>query len=226
MTIQTFTGKVVEKKKLTDSVIKLSLEVPSFEFKAGQFVSIVVRKGEEKKLKSYSILNKPSQKNKLDLVIKLIEGGFASEAFDKTEVGNEFEIKGPMGHFVYEEDDKDKWFLCAGTGVAPFYSMITEYVAKSDKKFVLLFGVRTQKDLFLHEDFLELAAKHDNFEYKPVLSREDWTGLKGYVQNHLPEDLDGKTFYICGLKELVLETKEKLVEKGVVPEAIKSERYS
>ncbi len=226
MAINTFTGKVVEKINLTDSVIKLSFEVPTFEFKSGQFVSIVIRKGEEKKLKSYSILNKPSQKNKLDLAIKLIDDGFASEVFKEVVVGTEFEIKGPMGHFVFEDDDNDKWFLGAGTGVAPLHSMITEHVSKSDKQFVLLFGVKTQKDLFLHSDFLKLASDHDNFEYKPVLSREEWDGLKGHVQDHLPGDSENKTFYICGLKELVLETKELLVKKGVALESIKSERYS
>ncbi len=229
MVISTFEGKVVKKKKLTDSVILLSMEIPEdFTFKAGQFVSLVIEKDGERKLKSYSILNKPSQKGLLDLCIKIIDGGFASEVFRETKEGDVFEIKGPFGHFVFDENDscKERWFLGAGTGVAPLHCMITEFVEKCDEKFVLLFGVRRKEDLFLHDVFLELAAKYDNFEYKPVLSREEWDGLRGHVQDNLPEDLHDKTFYVCGLKELVVETKELLAAKGVSTEAVKSERYS
>ncbi len=228
--VETFKGTVIEKKQLTEDVILLSLEVPEgFEFKAGQFVSLVMfNEAGEKKLKSYSILNSPSQRGRLDLCIKIIDGGFASDIFCACEVGKEFEIKGPMGHFVFEDDGNGEyWFLGAGTGVAPLHSMISEFVGKMpEKKFVLLFGVREKKCLFLHEEFLKLAEEHDNFEYKPVLSREEWGGCQGHVQDNLPEDLKNKTFYICGLKELVLETKELLVERGVSPSDIKSERYS
>ena len=48
----------------------------------------------------------------------------------------------------------------------------------------------------------------------------------GRVQLHLPSDLQHKTFYICGLKEMVLETRELLLSKGVSPDKIKVERYT
>jgi len=35
-----------------------------------------------------------------------------------------------------------------------------------------------------------------------------------------------KTFYICGLKEMVLETQELLRNKGVSKERIRVERYT
>ncbi|MBI2103087.1 hypothetical protein HYT55_04560 [Candidatus Woesearchaeota archaeon] len=229
MNIQTFTGTVVNREMLTDDVLFLSMTVPeTFSFKAGQFITIKITRERVTRLKSYSLFNPPSRKGKLDFCIKIIESGFASEVFKKTKVGDTFELKGPFGHFVFDENNglQEHWFLGAGTGVAPLYSMIEEYVRIfPQQKFVLLFGVREQKNLFYNREFMALMKKHHNFSYVPVLSREQWSGKKGHVQDHLPQDVSGKTFYICGLKELVLETKELLMKRGVSSDCIKSERY-
>ncbi len=226
--INNFKAKIVKKEDLADSIILISLSAPEgFEFEAGQFVTLVINKEGEKKPRSYSILNPPSKKGKIDLCIKIVEGGFASEIFRNLKIGDEFEVKGPFGHFKFEDDENEEaWLLCAGTGVVPFYSILKEHLEKSSKKFVLLFGARTQNELCFNKEFLELEKSYERFTYKPVISREDWDGLKGHVQDHLPENLKNKTFYICGLKELVLETKEKLSSSGVDPKYIKSERYS
>ncbi len=229
MVIQTFTGTVIVKKALTDSVLFLQLMVPeTFTFKAGQFASLKMTSDGVTKMKSYSICNAPSQRGILDLCVKIIDGGFASEIFKKIKIGEEFEMRGPFGHFVFDEADSsvEHWFLAAGTGVVPLYSMLQEYVSLFPRKqFVLLFGVRTKNDLFFDDDFKRLAKENSNFTYIPVLSREKWNGRSGHVQDHLPIDVKNKTFYICGLKELVLGAKELLVQRGVSFEKIKSERY-
>ncbi|MBI4152870.1 hypothetical protein HY495_04115 [Candidatus Woesearchaeota archaeon] len=229
MAIQTFTGTVVEQKMLTDDVLFLSLAIPeTFSFNAGQFVTIKITQEGVTRLKSYSIFNPPRQRGKLDFCVKIITGGFASEEFKRTKIGDSFELKGPFGHFLFDEKNtsSEQWFLGAGTGVAPLYSMLAEYVPQfPQQKFVLLFGVREQKNLFYDDIFKMLEKKHPNFTYIPILSRAQWLGKQGHVQDHLPEDVSGKIFYVCGLKELVLQTKELLVQKGVALDRIKSERY-
>ncbi|HLD40502.1 MAG TPA: FAD-binding oxidoreductase [Candidatus Nanoarchaeia archaeon] len=230
MPIHTFQATVLENKKLTDDVIFLSLSAPTeFSFRAGQFITLRLENGSEFRLKSYSVLNPPSEKGKVDLCIKLIAGGFASEILRKAKKGDSFQVKGPLGHFAFEEDDLNQeiWMIGGGTGVAPLYSMLKEHLAGyKNTKFVLVFGVKEKKDLFFDTEFQQLARKYANFTYIPTLTREEWKGAKGRVQAHLPANVENKTFYICGLKELVLETKEILVKKGVALKNVKSERYS
>ena len=203
--IHSFTAKVIKNIQLTPDVIQLSITKPeNFEFKAGQFVTIFLTKDEKKIPRSYSILSQPSQKEHL-----------------------EFYVKGPFGHFVFDTQTKnDHVFIGAGTGLVPFYSMIKELLPTTKSKFKLIFGTKTQKDLLFHQEFIELQNKYPHFSYFPTLSREDWDGAKGHVQEHITGDLQNKTFYICGLKELVLETKELLLSREVKPENIKFERYS
>ncbi len=230
MAFHSFMAKVVSRKELTKDVVILSFSCPEdFTFKSGQFVSIRIPKGDEIKTRSYSILNPPSKRVVIDLCIKIVENGYASEIWQNAKIGDEFNFKGALGHFVFEKEDdhSEYWFLGAGTGVAPLYSMIKEHVGlMPDKKFVLLFGVRYKESLFLHEEFVQLAKEHTNFTYMPTLSREDWEGKSGHVQKHLPDDCKDKTFYICGLKELVEEATDILIAKGADKNAVKSERYS
>lgn len=226
--IQTITGVLAKKRYLTDDVLFLSFTVPKeFTFQAGQYVMIQMTRNGVARLKPYSVLSPPSQKGALDFCVKIIEGGFASEGFKEMEPGGEFIFKGPLGRFLFDEQGEDHWFICTGTGMTPFYSMLREHLPKHpQKQFTLLFGVRTRQNLFLHEKLLELAATHHNFSYIPTLSRDEWDGKTGRVQAHLPANLQDKTFYICGLKELVLETQELLLKKGVAPQNIHFERYT
>ncbi len=228
MPIPEQTAILKEKKHLTDDVLFLSFEVsPAFSFEAGQYVIIKVIQDTDFRMKSYSILNPPSEKGVLHVCAKLIPGGFASEAFKVMNIGEELTFRGPLGHLTFDQSSEEHWFIANGTGVVPFYSIITENVSKyPQQKFNLIFGVRSQKDLFLHEEFSDLSKKSPNFTYIPTLSRDAWEGSMGRVQAHLPQDMQSKTFYICGLKEMVQETQALLLEKGVAKQSIRVERYT
>lgn len=225
-----FKGTLISKKYLAPDIVLLSFKLDKdFSFNAGQYVMVTVVYKNVKKLKAYSVFSNPSQKETLDLCIKIVENGFASQVFDKIEEGKELDMKGPFGRFFFDEENENKtqFFIGVGTGIAPFHSMIKEYLHKyPDKKFKLLFGARTRKDLVYHKQFLELERNNDNFEYIPTITREEWEGRQGRVQQHLEGDLSDTMFYLCGLKEMVLTTKDVLLENGVEPKNIKFERYS
>lgn len=227
MAVQIWTGVVMEKKQLASDVIHLSLAVPpEFSFQAGQFITLKLAKDGLVKPKSYSILSSPSQQGKLDFCIKLIPGGYASELFVKMAVGETVLLVGPLGHFVFDVEAEEHWFIGAGTGIAPLYSMIREYLPRfPGKTFRLIFGSKTKKETLFHEEFLALERQYPHFSYLLTLSREKWERM-GHVQQHLGVDLQGKTFYICGLKELVLETRAYLEKQGVDPRKIRFERYT
>lgn len=228
MAIPEVIATLKEKRMLTDDVMILSFQVPdSFSFEAGQYVSLKIMKGTDFRMKSYSILNPPSEKGKVDLCVKIIPNGFASKAFKEIKMGDELSFRGPLGHLTFDEQSTEHWFICNGTGMTPFYSMVMEYVPRHPhQQCVMLFGVRSQKDLFLHNELNDLEQKNSNFRYIPTLSRDAWEGSIGRVQTQLPSDLSGKTFYICGLKEMVLETQALLLSKGVAREKIRVERYT
>ncbi|MCF7866856.1 FAD-dependent oxidoreductase [Candidatus Woesearchaeota archaeon] len=230
MDIQTFSAGLITKEQLTSDVFRLTFtHPPNFTFKAGQFVQIKFEKDGESKWRSYSIVNPPSHNSMIEVIVKLIDGGFASEVIKESHHNQKYEIKGPFGNFIYDESDTSEniVMICTGTGVAPFYSMLKEHLSKqSNKNFRLLFGVRTMENFFLKDKFEIMEKRHNNFKFVPVLSRQEWEGKQGHVQNFIPKP-DGKTtYYICGLKDLVLDTEKLLMDNGVSESKIKKERYS
>lgn len=228
--VDTFQSKILEKKWLTKDVLLLSITVPeSFDFKAGQYVMFNMTVDGVMKLKPYSILSPPSQKGQLDFCIKIIDGGHASESFKVLNVADELTVKGPFGHFVLQMDSQcdEYWFIGTGTGIVPLYSMILEHLPKfPNKTFRLIFGVRKKEGLFLHDELKNLEQRYLNFVFVPTLSQDAWEGGIGRVQAQLTGDLQKKEFYICGLKEMVIETEAFLREKGVPAHHIHFERYS
>tara|TARA_Y100000310_G_C20630924_1_gene788621 strand:+ start:846 stop:1535 length:690 start_codon:yes stop_codon:yes gene_type:complete len=228
--IQQFKSKVVSNKQLTEDVKLITFTCPDdFTFQPGQFASIILEKDGETKLRPYSILNPPTEKGQLEIVFKLVPEGLCTPILFEANEGDEFDLKGPMGRFLLDEKSENKghWFIANGTGVAPFYSMLKTFLSKYPmKEFGLIFGVRHVKSLFLHENFIALDKEFDNFTYIPTCSRENWEGSMGRVQEHLPDDLSNKCFYICGLKEMVEDTRKLLDDKGVDKSNVHFERYS
>jgi NAD(P)H-flavin reductase len=92
-----------------------------------------------------------------------------------------------------------------------------------------VFGNRTEKDIYYHEEFLGLARERENFHYLPTLSRgsAEWQGLRGYVQEHVPQLARGRTdahAYICGLDKMVKANRELLKSLGWDRKAILYEK--
>ena len=227
--MKNFESEILEIENCTEDVILLKLSTPDdFSFEAGQFVSIEIDKGEKKEIKSYSVLNPPSEKG-LTLCIRLIPGGFASEFFREVKLGDKLYVKGPLGFFKFidREDIEEFCFLAVGTGVVPMISIIKEHVKEfPNKKFTLIVSYKLRKNMLHHEELLEIEKNNSNFEYHPSITREEWDGKKGRVTLHLPEVIKNKMFYICGLKDMVIDTRKTLVERGVDQKDIKQERFS
>jgi NAD(P)H-flavin reductase len=222
--------KLMKRKELSETTILLTFKRPKkFSFEAGQYIILDVKNQKENKPTPYSIISNPSKKDEIELCIKIV-GGFATDILKDMKIKETIEAKGPFGKFNFKKEKEEKVavFIATGTGIAPLYSMIKEYVPKyPKKKFKLLFGTKYLQDLIFYEKLKQLKTENKNFEYVPILSREEkWEGAKGHVQDHLGENLSGKNFYLCGLKDMIIDTKNFLLNKGVKAENIYFERYS
>ena len=89
----------------------------------------------------------------------------------------------------------------------------------------------TKTGLYYRDEFLAIEQAHPNFHYLPTLSRgaDSWTGLRGYVQDHVREivrDRRDMHAYICGLHQMVDANRKLLKEElGWDRKQIVFERY-
>lgn len=200
-------------------------------FQSGQFVIIDFNNlNHQFSTRSYSIADF-TDGNTLELCVVLKPDGEATPQLFEMPIGTVLSVSSPVGRFVLpEEIEQSVFFICTGTGVAPFRAMIKDLLLarKSMQKIYLYFGCRTQKDILYQAEFEQLALEFPNFKYTPVLSREKWQGASGYVHAHYLKTVENNPaamFYICGWSEMVKTARDNLKALGYTRQEIKIELY-
>ena len=220
-----------EKKEIAKHVLQLTFKKPEgFEYEAGQFVQFLIPGEDKSTPRSYSISSTPTD-DYLEFCVKILEGGLASTYFSDMAVGDELAMRGPKGRFVLNPDATSHLFIATGAGLAPIMGMIKQELTlnNSSKPVQLLFGVRSEKDIFWTDRLDELANAHENFSYSLCLSKpediDSCDALEGRVTAHLPESMEGHHLYLCGSGDMVMEVRKTAIERGADAKAIHFEIF-
>ena len=235
---QTFTARLVRSAALSELTKHLDFEMTGasrFGFVAGQWLSFKTNMPDGEEItRAYSIASSPAEDNRFALCLNRVQDGFMSNFLCDMKEGMEIACQGPFGDFILRPPMRDSIFIATGTGIAPFRSMLHWLLGDESrhqhKQLWLVFGNRTEKDIYYHEEFLGLAQAHSNFHYMPTLSRggPEWQGLRGYVQEHVPAIAQGRSdmhAYICGLDKMVKGNRELLKSLGWDRKSILYEKY-
>ncbi len=202
----------------TPQVRELKLRLEShedFTYRAGQFVMLHVPNPEGKAfLRAYSIASDEREKKGFDLLFKFVETGKASEFVWQLKGDETLQFTGPFGRVFFQEPPTSQiLMLNTGTGIAQHLSyLLSKGQAFPQVRFRMLFGVRTEADIYYQKELEALRLLLPNFTYEYVLSRPSsaWSGKKGYVQNFVTE-FDfvrvPSTFYLCGNGGMIKDTK-------------------
>tara|TARA_Y100000296_G_scaffold74291_1_gene92645 strand:+ start:2988 stop:3692 length:705 start_codon:yes stop_codon:yes gene_type:complete len=233
MPVKIFKSKILEEKYLSQDVKCLKLSIPKdFKFEPGQYLSLSYYFNGKKFRSPYSIASTPNKKF-IEFCIKLIDKRKSSNFIKTLKKGDKVELFGPIGKFTIDKNSKnnDLIFICVGTGIAPFASMIHFLLKKGfKKKIILLKGFRNENEIIYEKEFIQLQKKYKNFEFYNILSQPKNKNFKdkGYVQNfldkYIPKNFDGD-FYICGLSKMINSVVKKLKEKGIIKKRIFFEKY-
>lgn len=206
-------------------------DVADFRFLPGQFVSLSEEIRGKKIVRAYSIASDPDGTNRFSLCLNRLADGYLSPwLFDRLP-GDSIEIKPPLGMFTLRPSGRDVILIGTGTGVAPYRSMLRAELGKVERKFTLIFGTRYESTLLYGSEFEKMAKDWPvQLSYWPTLSRPapGWQGRTGYVQSHL-EDAIGERrdvdVFICGLKLMVDDVRERLKAMGFDRKQIIFEKY-
>jgi len=217
-----------EKALIAKDTYQLRFSRPAdWTFKAGQFVLLdipLVDNPTDIQTRAYSIASEPSEDDIL-LSVKLKAGGRSSIWVEQTlAVGMHATMQGPFGNFVLPAvSHKPYLFLATGAGVAPFRAQIRELLARDEQHAIdLIFGVRTEDELFWTDEFTALSREHARFSFHPTLTRGDdaWTGHRGRVQSlatFIAPDIAERIVYACGNPDMTKEVKPLALEHWGVP---------
>lgn len=238
----------LEKKTVIspDTVI-LRLSLPSKDhllgLPCGQHMFIYL-KGPDGKLviRAYTPITGDNVRGYVDLLIKVYrcceqfpKGGEMSQLLDSLAIGDQVEVKGPIGHFHYlgrgryTKDDvpgtcRRLSMVAGGTGITPMWQVLQEVLADPEDKteIRLLFANRHTEDILLKEELDALAAKHDNFAVRYTLSGrcpEGWDQCTGRItkemlESHIFPTGDDETLcLLCGPQGMIDVAAKPNLEK-------------
>ena len=192
------------------------------DFMPGQ-VAILRVEGEEPAY--FAFAGAPEDRD-LEVLVKQKAG--ASRVIYDMRVGDKIELLDVCGRGfrIDEMSGRDLVFVAMGTGVAPLRSALRHILKRKNEfgQLVVLYGARTPDD-FCYRDETEVWESA-GVELRQVISRpdgHDWSGPTGYVQslldNVLP-NLSSPVALICGSREMIDQTRERLGKMGFKPDEI------
>jgi propane monooxygenase reductase subunit len=226
--------RVTAVEELTHDIRRLELELlepKEVEFHPGQYVDIHLPGAEGHR--SFSMANLPSDKGRLEFMIKLYPDGRFSGLLGSGEVceGTELEVTGPYGMFTLRDQSPRKLvFIGGGAGMAPILCLLRSLHERGiDREAVYYYGARKETDLFHREELEALAGELPSFRYVPALSDAEWDGEAGMITDvveRLEEDLKDVDAYVCGPPPMVEAAQGLLMAKGVPESRIYFDKFT
>lgn len=237
--VKTGSARVSRWLKLPGEVIDLRLKLDApVQFHAGQYCTIAESGSFTRR--SYSYYDLPPEEGastgEVGFLVKRLPGGKFSEwLFEQDRTGTKFWLEGPFGIMGVDELDRDGLCVAGGTGLAPILSIVGDRLKKSSSaKFTIVFGVRTQKDVFANERLQQLLAEGgERLRLITILSHEpegsSWKGPRGLVTAALDAglavDFRDTAAFICGNLGMVEAVEKKLLTLGVDPDRIHADKF-
>lgn len=187
--------------------------------------------------RSYSIASAPERVGEVALTIERIEGGEVSPYLhDVVTTGDQIELRGPVGgYFVWNVGIGGPLMLIGGgSGVVPLMAMIRHRAAQhSTVPTRLLYSSRTQDDVIYKSELDQLASGDGQLDVAFTFTRQAPSNWKGYhrridaamlseVMRPLGEAVHT---YVCGPTLLVESVANSLVQMGLAPQQIRTERF-
>ncbi len=201
-----------------------------------------VSKVTEPTIRAYSMANYPEEKGVVKFNIRVatpppgrddLPPGIMSSYVFSLKPGDKIDVYGPFGEFFARDTENEMVFIGGGAGMAPMRSHIFDQLKRlnSKRKISFWYGARSVREAFYNEEFDQLAAENDNFEWHLALSdplpEDNWDGLTGFIHNVLyenylrdheaPEDCE---YYMCGPPMMNQAVINMLLDLGVERENI------
>ena len=218
------TARIAEIEHIGDRLVRLRLEVADpFDRLPGQHCVLRLRAEDGYTAqRSYSIASEPADPL-LELMVECLPGGEVSgHLHDEARVGDEVELRGPIGGWFTWTGDVRAVCLTGGTGVVPVVSMLrhARRLGVADRLRVCAVG-RTRLELPYVDELLAANAL-------VALTREnlgDRVAAPPYPSEVEPL-LDGvERAYVCGSVGFASFAVRTLRELGVAAEDIRVEQF-
>jgi len=224
----------------------LVLDVPGWPgHRAGQHVDVrLTAEDGYQTQRSYSIASAPEDARVTLTVERLDDGEVSPYLTDELRVGDQLELRGPIGgHFVWNVATGGPLLLVGGgSGIVPLRAMLRHRAAAlgtADAKAGhhiparLLYSSRRWDEVIYRDELARLVEDDPTLEVTLTLTREPppgWTGFRRRIDRIMLAEVawppaERPHVFVCGGTPLVEAVAAALVELGHDPARVKTERF-
>ena len=189
-------------------------------------------------MRSYSIASAAISSPTIKLAIERLPDGEVSSYFhDVAAVGDEIELRGPLGgHFLWPEPAADAVLLIgAGSGLAPLMAMIRQRRTQSPAvPTALLLSARTAEDVLFSDELHAPETSDAAFVLALAITREEPVRASDFgrrIDGVMVQDIMARLHrkpsqvFVCGSNGFVNIATEGALLAGLDASIIKTERY-
>jgi len=175
--------------------------------------------------RSYSVASAPDDSNEIDLTVeRLADGEVSTFLCDDVIVGDELDVRGPIGGYFVWEADTPALLVGGGSGIVPLMAMLR--LARQTRRthlVRLVVSVRSPADLFYAD---ELPGPETTVVYtRAIPAGFARPAGRLSVADLLSAVTPGTTGYVCGSSGFADAASHLLVEIGVPVTHIRVERF-
>ncbi|WP_299272300.1 ferredoxin--NADP reductase [uncultured Psychroserpens sp.] len=225
---------IKEITKETEKAVTISFDVPpelkdTFQFKAGQYITLKTTINGNEVRRDYSLCTSPKS-GTLKVAVKEVEDGtFSAYANHELKSGAILEVAPPKGRFVFEPNDsktKNITLFAAGSGITPVLSIIKCALEEEvQSKVILVYGNKSTKDTMFLKELLELQHQYSSrFSIQFVFSQADEDdaifgriekSTVNYVMKNRYKHVEVDAYYLCGPEGMIHTVKDVLTDHDI-----------
>jgi ferredoxin-NADP reductase len=175
--------------------------------------------------RSYSVASAPDGTNEFELTVERLEGGEVSTFLHEVvEVGDELEVRGPIGGWFVWNGTTQAVLVGGGSGIVPLMAMLRFARAQGRAELVrLVVSVRSLADLYYAD---EVAGPETTIVYtREAPASVPRPAGRLTLDDVTPALLPDATAYVCGSSGFADAASDLLVAAGVGTERIRVERF-
>lgn len=238
--------KVLRVVKETADASSIVFEKPndgSFNYKAGQYLTLKLNVGGESIRRAYSLCTSPYSDAEMAVTVKRVEGGKASGFIHNSlKAGDVIEVFPPMGNFTIVPDPSKARHLVlvgGGSGITPLMSILKTIIGTEPQSRVsLIYGNRDEDSIIFRKELEALTEVHpERLRVVHILEEPSasWIGMKGLpmrhvilgiVQNIMSADNLAKSYWMCGPNPMMEEAQAAFGFLGIGRELIHREVFT
>lgn len=144
-------------------------------FLPGQHLNVSAEIDGARVTRSYSLSDAPRADGRIAITVKAIPGGkLGRHLCEVARVGDVLDLGPAFGDMTLPAKPDGAWlFLAAGSGITPFMAMLrAQAAAGMPVPITLAYWARSRDEQCFVDELRGLAARHRNFTFAPVLTRD------------------------------------------------------